>query len=42
MRNKHVSHDENDWMLPLPVAIVGARGYQPMVGDIDCLGLAYK
>jgi hypothetical protein len=37
LRNKHVLHDENDWMQAIPVAIVGAPGYEPVVSDIDCL-----
>ena len=37
LRNKHVVHDENDWMQTLPIAIVGAPGHQPVVNDIDCV-----
>ena len=36
LRNKHVLHDENDWMQTTPYAIVGDAGNnQPTVGDID-------
>jgi hypothetical protein len=37
LRNKHVLHDENDWMQPIPLAIVAAPGHQPVISDIDCL-----
>jgi hypothetical protein len=37
LRNKHVLHDENDWMQPIPLAIVAAPGHQPVVSDIDCM-----
>lgn len=37
LRNKHVLHDENDWMQAIPVAIVGAPGHVPVVSDIDCM-----
>ena len=35
LRNKHVVHDENDWMQTVPYAIVGDTGSnQPTVGEI--------
>jgi hypothetical protein len=38
MRNKHLLHDENDWMQTVPYAIVGdAESKQPTVGEINCL-----
>jgi hypothetical protein len=37
LRNKHVLHDENDWMQPIPLAIVAAPAHQPVVSDIDCM-----
>jgi hypothetical protein len=37
LRNKHVLHDENDWMQAIPLAIVAQPGYAPVVSDIDCL-----
>jgi hypothetical protein len=37
LRNKHVLHDENDWMQPIALAIVAAPGHQPVVSDIDCI-----
>jgi hypothetical protein len=37
LRNKHVLHDENDWMQPIALAIVAAPGHQPVVSDIDCM-----
>lgn len=37
MRNKHVSHDENNWMTPVPYARVRKFGQQPILGEIDCL-----
>jgi hypothetical protein len=35
LRNKHVLHDENDWMQAIPLAIVGTPGHEPVVSDID-------
>jgi hypothetical protein len=38
LRNKHVLHDENDWMQTTPYAIVGDAGNnQPTIGVIDCI-----
>jgi hypothetical protein len=37
LRNKHVLHDENDWMQAIPLAIVAKPGHEPVVSDIDCL-----
>lgn len=38
LRNKHVMHDENDWMLTVPYAIVGtAEDDKPSVTEIDCI-----
>lgn len=38
LRNKHVLHDENDWMQTVPYAIVGDAGNnQPTVAEIDCV-----
>jgi hypothetical protein len=37
MRNKHVSHDENNWMTPVPYAQVLKPGQQPVLGEIGCL-----
>jgi hypothetical protein len=37
LRNKHVSHDENNWMTAVPYASVRKRGQQPTLGNIDCL-----
>jgi hypothetical protein len=37
LRNKHVLHDENDWMQAIPLAIVAQPGHEPVVSDIDCL-----
>jgi hypothetical protein len=37
LRNRHVLHDENDWMQPLPIAVVATPGHQPVVSDLDCV-----
>jgi hypothetical protein len=37
LRNRHVLHDENDWMQPLPIAVVAMPGHQPVVSDFDCV-----
>jgi hypothetical protein len=37
LRNKHVVHDENDWMQALPYAVVTVRGHNPMVSEVDCV-----
>lgn len=37
MRNKHVSHDENNWMTPVPYANVHKPGHQTVLGDVDCM-----
>jgi hypothetical protein len=37
MRNKQVSHDENDWMTPSTYAAIRKPGKEPLIGTIDCL-----
>ena len=37
LRNKHILHDENDWMQTVPYDIIGTIAGQPSVGDIDCV-----
>jgi hypothetical protein len=40
LRNRHVLHDENDWMQTVPYAIFGDAGNgQPKFGDINCVVL---
>jgi hypothetical protein len=37
LRDKHVSHDANDWMQDIPMAIVGTPGYEPKVTGVQCM-----
>jgi hypothetical protein len=40
LRNRHVLHDENDWMQTVPYAIYGDAGNdQATLGDINCVVL---
>ena len=37
VRNKHVVHDENDWLRATSYAVVRKRGHDQVVGDVNCI-----
>lgn len=39
LRNRHVLHDENDWMRAVSYAVLRKRGHAQVIGDVNCVVL---